>query len=125
MCNVLHHILPSNYKPSSIAIPLVLFKIWPGQATLMKKWLRGDNSINIQVGSMVLESALPCIVIYLYTKFDLNATSSFKVICQTKYPKDRWTKRQLYASPLWSMIIHACPKQTKKKQFHFRNDTLG
>jgi len=33
----LHFIsLPSIYKPSSIAIPFVLSKIWPGQATIMK-----------------------------------------------------------------------------------------
>ena len=29
-------ILPSIYKPSFISIPLVLFKRWPGQETLMK-----------------------------------------------------------------------------------------
>jgi len=28
--------LPSIYKPSFISIPFVLFKIWHGQATLMK-----------------------------------------------------------------------------------------
>jgi len=43
------------YVSSLISIPFVLSKIWPGQATIMKnKWLRGDNSINIQVMIMVL-----------------------------------------------------------------------
>jgi len=40
---------------SSTSIPLVLFEIWPGQATLMKnKWLWGDNSVNIQGMIMVI-----------------------------------------------------------------------
>jgi len=42
------------YVPSLISIPRVFSKIWPEQATIMKKWLWGDNSINIQVRSMVL-----------------------------------------------------------------------
>jgi len=37
-----------------------------------------------------LGSALPLIVIYLYTMFYLNAKSSFKVICRTRY----WTGGQ-------------------------------
>ena len=44
-------------------------------------WLRGDNYINIQGRCMVIGS-LPLIAIYLYTKFYLNANSSFKVICR-------------------------------------------
>jgi len=40
--------LSSIYKPSFISIPYVLSRIWPGQATIMKKWLWGDKSINIQ-----------------------------------------------------------------------------
>ena len=52
-------ILPSIYKPSFISISFVLFKTWPGQATLMK-----------------------------------NDTSSFKVICWTRYPTDGRTERQ-------------------------------
>ena len=35
-----------------------------------------------------LGSVLPLIAIYLYTKFYLNANSSFKVICQTRYRTD-------------------------------------
>jgi len=34
-------------------------------------------------------TALPLIAIYLYTKFYLNANSSFKVIRQTRYRTDR------------------------------------
>jgi len=43
------------------------------------KWLRGDNTVNIQGMIMV-----PLIAIFLYTKFDLNGNSSFKVICRTR-----------------------------------------
>ena len=39
------------YVLSLISIPLVLSKIWPGQATIMKKWLRGDYSIIILYAS--------------------------------------------------------------------------
>ena len=43
------------YVPSLISIPLVLSKIWPGQATIMEnKWLWGDKSVNIQGMSIVL-----------------------------------------------------------------------
>jgi len=48
-----------------------------------EKWLRGDNTVNIQ--GRIMGSALPLIAIYLYTKFDLNANSCFKVICRTWY----------------------------------------
>ena len=50
-----------------------------------EKWLWGDNTINIQVELWFLGSALSLIAIYLYTKFDLNANSSFKVIFKTRY----------------------------------------
>ena len=36
------------YVPSLVSILFVLPKIWPGQASVMKKWLWGDNSENIQ-----------------------------------------------------------------------------
>jgi len=29
------------YVPSLISIPLVLYKIWPGQATIMEKMVKG------------------------------------------------------------------------------------
>jgi len=32
-----------------------------------------------------MDTALPLIAIYLYTKFYLNANRSFKVICRTRY----------------------------------------
>jgi len=41
-------------------------KKMPGQATIMKKWLRGDNLINIQGMIMFFVcTALPLTVIYL------------------------------------------------------------
>jgi len=47
--------LLSICKPSFIKIPRVLSKIWPGQASIMKnKWLRGDNTVNIQGRIMVI-----------------------------------------------------------------------
>ena len=68
------------------------------------KWLRGDNSINIQgLGLWFVGSALPLIAIYLYTKLYLNATSSFGVICRTKYRTDRRTDKAatIMCFPLW------------------------
>jgi len=50
-----------------------------------EKWLRGDNTVNLQGRIMVLGSALPLNAIYLYTNFDLNGNNSFKVICRTSY----------------------------------------
>ena len=41
-----------------------------------------------RVGLWFLGSALPLIAIYLYTKFYLNANSSFKVICRIRYRTD-------------------------------------
>ena len=46
--------LSSIYKPSFISIRFVLFRIWPRKATIMRNWLRRDNSINIQGWIMVL-----------------------------------------------------------------------
>ena len=46
--------LSSIYKPSFISIPFVLFRIWPRKATILRIWLRSDNSINIQGRIMVL-----------------------------------------------------------------------
>ena len=75
-----------------------------------------------RIGLCFLGSAL--IAIYLYTKFYLNANSSFKVIWQTRYRTDGRTKRGIYAStfgehkkririmcnyvPLWSMVSMYC-----------------
>jgi len=58
-----------------------------------------------------LGSALTRIAIYLYTctKFDLNANSSFNVICRTRYRTDRWTDGQSgdynMLPPLESIIL--------------------
>ena len=35
------------YVPNLISIPFVLSKIWPIQESIMKKWLRGNNYVNI------------------------------------------------------------------------------
>ena len=48
---------------------------------------RSENREIYRVGLWFLGCALSLIAIYLYTKFYLNAQSSFKVICQTRY----WT----------------------------------
>ena len=48
--------------------------------------------------------ALFLIAIYLYTKFDLNANSSFKVICRTRYPTDGQSGDYMLP-PLGSMNI--------------------
>ena len=72
-----------------------------------KKCLRGDNSVIYRVGVWFLFTIIPLIAIYLYTKVDLIANSSFKVICRTWYRAngqtdrrtDGQTKRRLYASP--------------------------
>ena len=69
-----------------------------------EKWLRGDNTVNMQGRLWFLGSALSLIAIYLYTKFDLNGNSSFKVICRTRY-RDGRTKRRLYAPPSESITI--------------------
>jgi len=53
-----------------------------------KKWLRGDNSINIQ-GRIMVHGFCP------FPHF--NANSNFKVIWRTRYQTDRRTKRRLSA----------------------------
>ena len=73
-------LIPFIYIPSFISIP-VLSKIWPRQASIMeKKWLRGDNSINIQGRIMCTEFLFSAI--YLDTKFQLNPIRG--VVCQTR-----------------------------------------
>jgi len=37
------HTLTYMHVPSLISIYFSLFKIWPGQATIMKTWLMGEN----------------------------------------------------------------------------------
>ena len=46
--------LPYIYKPCFTSIPFLLNKIWAGQATTMKTWLWGNNSVNIQERIIVL-----------------------------------------------------------------------
>ena len=73
---------------SFISVPFVLFKIWTGQATLTKNGYREITQYIHRVGLWFLGSVLPLIAIYLYTQFYLNVTSSFKVICWTRYRTD-------------------------------------
>ena len=48
-------------------------------------------------------TALPLTATYLYTKFYLNAISSFKVICRTRYQMDGQTdKAVIICFPLWA-----------------------
>ena len=63
-----------------------------------EKWLMVITQLIYKVGLWFLGSALPLIVIYLYTKSYLDANSSFKDICRTKYCMDGQTKQRLYAS---------------------------
>jgi len=58
-------------------------------------------------------SALPLIVIYLYTKFHLKANSSFKVISRTRYSTDGQPDKHATLCPLWNIIkvIHGRDKQ--------------
>jgi len=58
--------LPSIYKPSFISITFLLNKIWAGQATTMKTWLRGDNYVNIQGRIMVLVHCLSFLLTLMY-----------------------------------------------------------
>jgi len=67
--------------------PFVLSKIWPGQSTIMKN---GHGEIIMQINRVGLWflGVLPfpsLSSICIYIKFYLNANSSFKVICQTRY----------------------------------------
>ena len=43
----------------------------------MKTWLRGNISVNIQGRIMLLCTAFPLTLIYVYYKFYLNVNSSF------------------------------------------------
>jgi len=50
------------YLPSLISVPFVRSIILPGQVnSIEKKWLRGDNSVNIQDMSMLLLHWTSCL----------------------------------------------------------------
>ena len=55
-----------------------------------KKWLRGDNSVNIQGKLWLLCTALS--VIYLYTKFHFNPLYSFQDMAQTGIHYEKWLR---------------------------------
>ena len=69
------------YVPSLISIPLVLSKIWPGQATIMKKWLKGDYSILILYASPFGE--------HIFFKYIYNQIT--ELVQTMKYTKDTST----------------------------------
>ena len=102
--------LSSMYKPSFISILFELIKIWLRQATIMKNGYREITQQIRRVGLWFFGSALPLrlIAIYLYTKFYLNANSSFKVIFRTRYQAEEQTDRQsgdYMLPPLWTIKI--------------------
>jgi len=67
--------LSSIYKLSFISIPFVLFKILPGQASIIKnKRLRRDNSTNMQGRIMVL----------VYSTFAFCHLSIYQVLFKCK-----------------------------------------
>ena len=79
-------------EPSHITLQSLLYFPRYGQdRQQLWKMVKG-RSLNKYVWKVLwfLGSALPLIVIYLYTMFYLNAKSSFKVICRTRY----WTGGQ-------------------------------
>ena len=53
-CALPFYSLPSIYKPSFILIPLVPSKDMARTGNNYEKWLRGDNTVNIQGKIMVL-----------------------------------------------------------------------
>ena len=83
-CPFIHHHLSINQVSFQF---LLYFPRYDLDRQQLWKWLRWDNSNIIQGRCMVLGS-LPLIAIYLYTKFYLNANSSFKVICLTRCRTD-------------------------------------
>ena len=86
LCTMHFLSLPSIYQHSFQSL-LYFSRYGPDRNPLWKKkWLRGDNTVNIQ-GMIVVLVHCPSPHWHLYTKFHLNANSSFKVISQKRY----WT----------------------------------
>jgi len=67
--------------------------MWPGQATIMKnRWLRGDNSVNIQVRIMVLVQCT-----FSHCQLSINQVSFQSLLYFQRYGPDR--------HPLWEMVM--------------------
>jgi len=82
------------YVPSLISIPFVLSKIWPGQASIMKKWLWEDNSVNIKGRSMVLVHCLFPHYYLIYKPSFISITFVLSKIWlrQTSIMKNKWLR---------------------------------
>ena len=94
MSSCLQHFLSFTcmYVPSFSLIPFILSKIWPGQATFMKIWLREDNSVNIQGRIMVLEHCS-----YSHCHLTINQVSFHSLMRFSRYGPDK--------QPLWKMCL--------------------
>ena len=95
-CNILVHKLP-YCSISHVLFVNCSFQDMARTGNTYETWLRGDNTVNIQGRIMVLwfcPSPHWHLSIYMYTKFNLNVNSSFKVICRTRYLMDGRTDRQ-------------------------------
>ena len=75
------------HVPSSI--PFVLSKIWPGHASIMKNWLWGDNSVNIQDRIMVF-GTLPFPSLLSIYKPSFISIQFVQDIAQTGIPYEKW-----------------------------------
>ena len=108
------------YVSSLITIPFVLSKIWPRQVYNMeKKWLRGDNYVNIQVRIRVLVG--PSTDCHL----SINQVSFQFLLYFSRYGPDRaglqkkhfsWTSPEPVAFENGHALI--CFRQARKKN-HF------
>jgi len=66
-----------------------------------EKWLRGENTVNIQDYGSWVQPFPSSPSINIYTKFDLNVKSSFKVIYRTRYWDGWMDKVATICFPLW------------------------
>ena len=77
--------------------------MWPGQASIMKIGYGEITQLLYRAGLWFLGSALHLIVIYIRTKFHLNANSSVKVIRRTRYRTDgQMDGRTGKAATIWT-----------------------
>ena len=85
-----HFHLYTLYTPSFISIPFLLYKIWAGQATIMKTWLRGNNSVNIQGRIMALVPFLSLLSIYKPSFIPIPFVLSIKDMARTGNNYEKW-----------------------------------
>ena len=90
-CTQYFLLLLSIYKPIFISIPLVLLKIWSGQASLWKsKLLRGDYFVNIQSRILVIVHCP-----FSHCHLSINQVSFQSLLYFQRYGLDR--------HPLWKI----------------------